>query len=114
MAKETITRKKFQNKPPLLRNAPPIGGAITWVRQLFQKIDEPMKMFKENKYISNLADFNTTHKHYSKIVASLNEYERAYLHHWKASIEEARNGFKGYLLRKNEKNYSFEINMDDR
>jgi hypothetical protein len=37
-----------------LRNAPPIGGAISWMRQLLKTIEEPMKIFKDIKYISSL------------------------------------------------------------
>lgn len=48
----TVLRLKFN--PPLLRNAPPIGGTISWIRQLIKKVDEPMKVFKENKYVSSL------------------------------------------------------------
>lgn len=38
----------------MLRNAPPIGGAISWVRQMLKKIEKPMTVFKEHKYITTL------------------------------------------------------------
>jgi dynein heavy chain len=48
------TYEEFKANPPLLRNAPPVAGAIVWVRQLLKNIEEPMKYFHQNKYISNL------------------------------------------------------------
>lgn len=43
-----------QESPPLSRNAPMVSGAISWARGLLRKIEEPMKIFKENKFITSL------------------------------------------------------------
>jgi len=29
------------------RNAPPVAGAVAWVRQLLRRVEEPMKVFKQ-------------------------------------------------------------------
>lgn len=42
------------------------------------------------------------------------QFENSYLNLWKNTIEEARNGLKVYLLKKNEKEYTFEINADEK
>ena len=46
--------EEHKSNPPLLRNAPPIGGAISWIRRLVKNVDDPMKQFRENKYITGL------------------------------------------------------------
>ncbi|RNA30023.1 dynein gamma flagellar outer arm-like, partial [Brachionus plicatilis] len=84
----------YRNNPPILRNAPPIGGAISWVRQMLKKIDEPMKVFKENKYINSLSDFWLTLKQYNSLTFAMINFENEYLSAWKTTIDEAKNGLK--------------------
>ena len=103
---------KFKSNPPLPRNAPPIGGAISWARQLLKKIDEPIKNFKENKYIASLTDFNVILRRHQRIAATIMAFESAHLSAWKSRIDDAKQSLKTHLLRKNEKELSFEINSD--
>lgn len=42
-----------QESPPLVRNSPLVAGAITWSRALLKKIEDPMKIFKENKFVTS-------------------------------------------------------------
>ena len=42
----------------MLRNAPPVAGAIHWSRQLLKRIEDPMKVFRDNKAVSSLKDFS--------------------------------------------------------
>jgi len=39
------TERASPNTP---RNLPPIAGRIAWARQLFRRIEAPMKVFKKN------------------------------------------------------------------
>lgn len=41
----------------VVRNAPPVAGAIYWSRQLLKRIEDPMKIFRENKTVTSLVDF---------------------------------------------------------
>jgi dynein heavy chain len=41
-------------------------------------------------------------------------FENSFLNTWRSSIDEAKQGLKGYLLRRNDKQLSFEINVDER
>lgn len=43
-----------QESPPLSRNAPIVSGAVAWSRGLLRKIEEPMKIFRENKFVTAL------------------------------------------------------------
>ena len=43
-------RKQYQknkSEPLIARNLPPISGKIAWARQLYRKIESPMKVFKK-------------------------------------------------------------------
>ena len=35
-----------------------VAGAIYWARQLLHRIEEPMKIFRDTKAVSNLRDFS--------------------------------------------------------
>ena len=50
--------EEMKANPPVLRNAPPFAGAISWVRQLLKNIEEPIRLFQANKYIANLGGWN--------------------------------------------------------
>lgn len=41
-------------------------------------------------------------------------FETAFLNKWKTTIDEAKNGLKDYLMRKNDGDYIFEINADEK
>jgi hypothetical protein len=41
-------------------------------------------------------------------------FESTFLNMWKNSIDEAKYGLKGYLLRKSERGYNFRVNSDDK
>ena len=40
-----------KTSPTTSRNLPPIAGRIAWARQLFRRIEAPMKIFKQNPEI---------------------------------------------------------------
>lgn len=106
--------KSTNENPPLLRNAPPIGGAISWVRQLLKIIEEPMRVFREHKYISSLTDFVNTLKYYNELVEMMLHFENAYLAMWKSGFDQAKHGFKDYLLVKDEDNLTFDVNANEK
>ena len=50
---ETVRKlyQKGKDDPPVPRNFPPVAGKITWARQLYRKIDIPMRAFKKKPEI---------------------------------------------------------------
>ena len=50
---ERIKEMYEENKssPPITHNAPTVASALLWIRQLVQQIEEPMKIFRENKIL---------------------------------------------------------------
>lgn len=114
MLKKTKKIYELKDNPPLLRNAPPVGGAISWIRQLLKNIDEPMKVFKENRYVTSLLDFHNTLKKYNKVSMTIITFENHYLNAWKTTIEEAKLGFRHFLMNKNDEQLVFHINSDEK
>jgi dynein heavy chain len=43
--RKLYTRQKTE--PSLPRNLPPVAGKVTWARQLYQRIERPMKLLKK-------------------------------------------------------------------
>ena len=43
--------QKHKDDPPVPRNFPPVAGKISWARQLYRKIDMPMRAFKKKPEI---------------------------------------------------------------
>ena len=39
--------QKCKNDPPVPRNLPPVSGKIAWARQLYRRIEAPMRVFKK-------------------------------------------------------------------
>ena len=78
-------------------------------------IEEPMRVFRENKYISSLNDFVNTLKYFNSLLDTMVLFENAYLAVWKNSFDEARNGFKEHLLKKyGNGSHMFDVNADDK
>lgn len=73
-----------------------------------------MKIFKENFYVTSLLDFQNTLKKYNKLSMTIISFENHYLNAWKTTIEEAKLGFKQFLMNKNDQQLIFNINSDER
>lgn len=73
-----------------------------------------MRIFKENRYVTSLLDFNNTLKKYNKLSVTMISFENLYLNAWKSTIEEAKQGFKCFLLTKNDEQLMFYINSDEK
>lgn len=48
--------QKQKSEPVIPRNLPPIAGKIAWARQLYRKIENPMKVFKTKPEILKVGD----------------------------------------------------------
>ncbi|KAG7316477.1 hypothetical protein KOW79_020018 [Hemibagrus wyckioides] len=71
--------------PPLGKNIHPKVGRILWVRNLFNKIQEPMSKIKKNSDILSTAEGENVLKMYNRTASQFVEFE--ILHH-KAWLEE--------------------------
>ena len=77
---ETVRKlyQKQKNEPIIPRNLPPISGKISWARQLYRKIEKPMKEFKRRDPDMDLLkteDAKKIIRNYNKMAAVLMEFE---------------------------------------
>ena len=49
--------QKFKQDPMIPRNLPPVAGKIAWARQLYRKIEGPMKVFKTKPEILKVSNW---------------------------------------------------------
>jgi len=66
--------QKHKNDPMIPRNLPPIAGKIAWARQLYRKIETPMKIFKNKAGILKHPESKKTIRNFNKMAGVLLEY----------------------------------------
>ncbi|XP_033113255.1 dynein heavy chain 5, axonemal-like isoform X2 [Anneissia japonica] len=106
--------EKYKDEPIKMRNAPPVAGAIQWSRQLLQRIEEPMKVFRDNKAIMHMREFSRIVKFYNRIATALVTFESLWFNHWKTLIEPAKAGLKATLLVVHPETRCIVVNADER
>ncbi|XP_052242570.1 uncharacterized protein LOC127852659 [Dreissena polymorpha] len=103
-----------KENPQLVRNAPPVAGAIHWSRQLLKRIEDPMKVFRDNKAITQLGDFGRIVKIYNRLATALVTFESLWFTQWKARIDNARNGLRATLFVHHPITNEIVVNADER
>ena len=98
----------------MLRNAPPVAGAIHWSRQLMKRIEDPMKVFRDNRAITNLKDFSRIVRMYNRLATALVTFESLWFSQWKSHIEHAREGLRATLFVHHPETKIIVVNADDR
>ena len=98
----------------MLRNAPPVAGAINWSRQLLKRIEDPMKVFRDNKAVANLKDYGRIVRLYNRIATALVTFERLWFAQWKQNIEYARTGLRATLFVLHPVTGELMVNVDDK
>ncbi|XP_067868157.1 dynein axonemal heavy chain 5 isoform X2 [Heterodontus francisci] len=110
-----LARKTYQKQrenPPIPRNVPPVSGKIMWARQLFRKIDVPMKFLKSNVEILKTPEMKKVIKNYNKMAAVLLEFEVVYHRGWCQAVDFARNGLRASLLIRHPETKEIFVNFD--
>ena len=74
--------QKNRNDPPAARDLPPIAGKISWARQLYRRVQEPMEAFQQNPDILKDAEAKKVIKNYNKTARVLLEFELLYHQAW--------------------------------
>ncbi|XP_055889445.1 dynein axonemal heavy chain 8-like isoform X4 [Biomphalaria glabrata] len=109
-----ITYEKYKTKPILMRNAPPVAGAIFWSRQLLKRIEDPMRIFRDIKAVTSLADYGSQVRTYNKLATALVTFESLWFTQWKNNIEQARSGLKATLFVLHPVTGDIIVNADER
>lgn len=79
------TAKNYQrnkNDPPIARDLPPISGKITWARQMFRRISEPMEEFQQRPKLLQSNEGKKIIRNYNKLAKVLMEFEVLYHRAW--------------------------------
>lgn len=97
-----------------MRNAPPAAGAIYWSRQLLKRIEEPMKIFRDNKAVTQLADFGRIVRVYNRLATALVTFESLWFTQWRNRIEQAQSGLRATLFVYHPVTKEIVVNADER
>uniref|UniRef100_A0A6I8N0V6 Dynein axonemal heavy chain 5 n=1 Tax=Ornithorhynchus anatinus TaxID=9258 RepID=A0A6I8N0V6_ORNAN len=110
-----VVRKSYQkqkNNPPIPHNVPPVSGKILWSRQLFRKIDQPMKFFKNKQEVLKIPEMKRVIWNYNKMAAVLLEYELLCYRAWCKCADRMKNGLRASLLVKHPETKELFVNLD--
>ncbi|XP_032818620.1 dynein axonemal heavy chain 5-like isoform X1 [Petromyzon marinus] len=106
------TYQKQKQNPPIPRNIPPVSGKIMWARQLFRKIDIPMKFLNNKRDVLQTSEGKITVRNYNKMAAVLLEFELLYHRAWSRAVDLVRNSLLSSLLVRYPKKKEFFVNFD--
>lgn len=101
-----------KTNPPLGRNIPHTATRITWCRQLYMKISEPVKGLSELPGFLDRSDTKRIIKGYNRLAQVLVEYELVHVQLWKDQLPIVQNSLSSTILIKNQG--SLLVNFDPR
>lgn len=90
--------QKYKDTPFIPRNTPPVSGAIAWARQLYRRIEIPMKIFKSHTNVLETIDAKKHIRNYNKLARALIEFEILWYKSWYNVVEETKTGLHATLL----------------
>ncbi|XP_053402509.1 dynein axonemal heavy chain 5-like isoform X4 [Mercenaria mercenaria] len=105
--------QKNKNEPPVARDLPPIAGKISWSRQLFRRIQEPMEIFQQQpSLLEHSPEAKKIIKSFNKLAKVLLEFEVLYYRGWLRQVEAAKSGLAASLLVKHPETNELYVNFD--
>jgi hypothetical protein len=78
------------NRPPLARNAPFVTGAISWARQLLDRIYGPMQVFTQHPHVFVPKENKRIVKQFNKLAKVLMQFELIHYQEWCRSVEKVK------------------------
>jgi dynein heavy chain, axonemal len=103
--------QKFKDNPPIPRNTPPVSGAISWARQLYRRIESPMREFKNNTDVLESIESKKHIRNYNKLARALIEFELLWYRSWYSVVDQAKTGLQATLLVSNQEGQVY-VNFD--
>ncbi|KAL4712607.1 hypothetical protein ACJJTC_007202 [Scirpophaga incertulas] len=73
---------RYRKNPPLLRNHPPMAGAIYWARALFNKMKQPIMKFQKVPELNKCEQKKEAFLQYKTFSKVLKEYEDSKYQEW--------------------------------
>ena len=93
---EQYTRESA--RPPLARNAPMVTGAISWARQLLDRIYGPMQVFTQHPHVFVPKENKKIVKQFNKLAKVLMQFELIHYQEWCRSVEKIKAALEQPLI----------------
>lgn len=87
-----------RQQPELPWNMPPFAGRIMWIRQLYKRILEPMKIFKTKDKVMRHRDTQKCIQMYNSLACVFVHYEKIYHKAWFDNLGKVRSGLGAPLI----------------
>lgn len=91
---------------------PPVAGRITWIRSIFKKIDEPMKVLKYRQCVLAHKKAQRTVRYYNYMNGIICHYEMTYHKAWYDYCEEVRCLLNAPILLCHKEMAQYTVNLD--
>lgn len=101
-----------RGSPFIARNMPPVAGRIMWIRSIFRKIDEPMKVLKVRQCVLAHKKAQRTVRYYNYMNGIICHYEMTYHKAWYDYAEEVRCLLNSPILVANKDSADYSVNLD--
>ncbi|TMW45046.1 hypothetical protein DOY81_009872 [Sarcophaga bullata] len=101
-----------RGSPFIPRNLPPVAGRIMWIRSIFQKIDEPMKVLKQRPCVLAHKKAQKTVRYYNYMNGIICHYEMTYHKAWFDYCEEVRCLLNAPILTCSKQTAEYVVNLD--
>ncbi|KAI8124809.1 axonemal, Dynein heavy chain 8 [Lucilia cuprina] len=101
-----------RGNPFIPRNMPPVAGRIMWIRSIFQKIDEPMKVLKKRPCVLAHKKAQRAVRYYNYMNGIICHYEMTYHKAWFDYCEEVRCLLNSPILICNKQLAEYIVNLD--
>ncbi|KAJ0174233.1 hypothetical protein K1T71_010379 [Dendrolimus kikuchii] len=88
---------RFRKNPPLLRNHPPVAGAIYWARAMFNKMKQPIMKFQKVPELNECEQKKEAFLQYKAFSKVIKEYEDSKYNEWVNGASE----FVDNMMKKN-------------
>ncbi|XP_067295015.1 dynein axonemal heavy chain 10 isoform X2 [Pseudorasbora parva] len=75
---------KLRDNPPLNKNHPPVAGAIIWKRFLLDRMQCPIKRFREACELMDSEEGKVVESKFSEVSSRMRKYEEELFNHWEA------------------------------
>ncbi|XP_052831159.1 dynein axonemal heavy chain 5-like [Octopus bimaculoides] len=113
---EMVTRlyQKYKNNPPVTRDYPLFAGKMSWARQLFSHLQEPMEDFKQHSAILQCEESKAIIVKYNRMTKVLLEFEILYYREWLHQVESVKEKLQSPLLVRHPKTKELFVNFDSK
>ncbi|GAB1603178.1 hypothetical protein Ahia01_000598300, partial [Argonauta hians] len=111
---EMVTQlyEKHKNNPPVTRDYPLFSGKMSWAKQLFCHLQEPMENFKKHAAILQCEESKAIIVKYNRMAKILLEFEIVYYRKWIHQVESIKDKLQSPLLIRDPKTKEIFVNFD--